>query len=88
MITNALSPMRVVETLQDLVRPSGTIGILSSGQGSITNNENGNHEVYRGSKAAFNMFMRSFAARHADDPRTLLLPRAGCERIWEAPKHV
>src|SRR5882757_1819864 len=44
MITNTLSPMRVVETLQDLVVPSGTIGIMSSGQGSIANNENGNHE--------------------------------------------
>ena len=33
MITNALSPMRVVETLQDLVRPSGTIGIMSSETG-------------------------------------------------------
>jgi NAD(P)-dependent dehydrogenase (short-subunit alcohol dehydrogenase family) len=80
MITNALSPLRVVETLQDLVRPSGTIGIMSSGQGSITNNENGNHEVYRGSKAALNMFMRSFAARHADDPRTLLLMAPGWVR--------
>jgi NAD(P)-dependent dehydrogenase (short-subunit alcohol dehydrogenase family) len=80
MITNALSPMRVVETLQDLVLPTGTIGIMSSGQGSITNNENGNHEVYRGSKAALNMFMRSFAARHADDPRTLLLMAPGWVR--------
>jgi hypothetical protein len=43
--------MRVVETLQDLVLPNGTIGIMSSGQGSIANNENGNYEVYRGSKA-------------------------------------
>src|SRR5208283_269108 len=41
MVTNALSPMRVVESLQDLVLPTGTIGIMSSGQGSITNNENG-----------------------------------------------
>jgi NAD(P)-dependent dehydrogenase (short-subunit alcohol dehydrogenase family) len=80
MITNALSPMRVVETLQDLVRPSGTIGVMSSGQGSITNNENGQYEVYRGSKAALNMFMRSFAARHADDPRTLLLMAPGWVR--------
>jgi NAD(P)-dependent dehydrogenase (short-subunit alcohol dehydrogenase family) len=80
MITNVLSPMRVVETLQDLVRPSGTLGIMSSGQGSITNNENGNFEVYRGSKAALNMFMRSFAARHADDPRTLLLMAPGWVR--------
>jgi len=80
MITNALSPMRVVETLQDLVRPSGTIGIMSSGQGSIANNENGNYEVSRGSKAALNMFMRSFAARHANDPRALLLMAPGWVR--------
>jgi NAD(P)-dependent dehydrogenase (short-subunit alcohol dehydrogenase family) len=80
MVTNALSPMRVVEALQDLVLPNGTIGIMSSGQGSITNNENGNYEVYRGSKAALNMFMRSFAARHADDSRTLLLMAPGWVR--------
>jgi NAD(P)-dependent dehydrogenase (short-subunit alcohol dehydrogenase family) len=80
MVTNALSPMRAVETLQDLVRPSGTIGIMSSGQGSITNNENGNYEVYRGSKAALNMFMRSFAARHAHDLRALLLLAPGWVR--------
>jgi NAD(P)-dependent dehydrogenase (short-subunit alcohol dehydrogenase family) len=80
MITNALSPMRVVETLLDLVLPSGTIGIMTSGLGSIANNENGHYEVYRGSKAALNMFMRSFAARHADDPRTLLLMAPGWVR--------
>ena len=80
MINNALSPMRVVETLQDLVLPSGTIAIMSSGQGSVANNENGGYEVYRGSKAALNMFMRSFAARHADDPRTLLLMAPGWVR--------
>jgi NAD(P)-dependent dehydrogenase (short-subunit alcohol dehydrogenase family) len=80
MVTNALSPMRVVETLQDLVLPAGMIGIMSSGQGSIANNENGNYEVYRGSKAALNMFMRSFAARHAEDRRTLLLMAPGWVR--------
>ncbi len=80
MVTNALSPMRVVESLQDLVLPTGTIGIMSSGQGSITNNENGIHDVYRTSKAALNMLMRSFAARHAGDPRTLLLMAPGWVR--------
>jgi NAD(P)-dependent dehydrogenase (short-subunit alcohol dehydrogenase family) len=80
MVTNALSPMRIVESLQDLVLPTGTIGIMSSGQGSITNNENGQYEIYRGSKTALNMFMRSFAARHADDPRTLLLMAPGWVR--------
>lgn len=80
MVTNALSPVRVVEALQDLVRPGGTIGIMSSGRGSITNNDNGHEDVYRGSKAALNMFMRSFAARHADVPRTLLLMAPGWVR--------
>jgi NAD(P)-dependent dehydrogenase (short-subunit alcohol dehydrogenase family) len=77
MVTNSLSPMRIVEAFQHLVRPTGTIGVMSSGQGSVTNNTNGNFEVYRGSKAALNMFMRSFAARHQDDTRTLLLMAPG-----------
>ncbi len=80
MVTNALSPMRVVEALRDLVHPDGTIGVMSSGQGSVSNNENGNFEVYRASKAALNMLMRSFAARHAGDPRTLLLMAPGWVR--------
>ena len=80
MITNALSPMRVIEILQDGVLADGTIGIMSSGQGSVANNESGHYEVYRGSKAALNMFMRSFAARHAHDPRTLLLMAPGWVR--------
>jgi NAD(P)-dependent dehydrogenase (short-subunit alcohol dehydrogenase family) len=80
MVTNALSPMRVVESLQELVLATGTIGIMSSGQGSITNNENGHYEIYRASKAALNMLMRSFAARHADVQRTLLLMAPGWVR--------
>jgi len=80
MVTNALSPLRVVEALQDRVLPTGTIGVMSSGQGSVANNEIGNYEVYRGSKAALNMFMRSFAARHSDDQRTLLLMAPGWVR--------
>jgi NAD(P)-dependent dehydrogenase (short-subunit alcohol dehydrogenase family) len=80
MVTNALSPMRIVESFQELVLPTGTIGIMSSGQGSITNNENGHYEIYRASKTALNMLMRSFAARHADVSRTLLLMAPGSVR--------
>ena len=80
MVTNALSPMRVIEAFQDLVPANGTIGAMSSGQGSVANNVNGNYEVYRGSKAALNMFMRSFAARHAEESRTLLLMAPGWVR--------
>lgn len=77
MITNALSPMRVIETLQDLVPEDGLIGIMSSGQGSVADNEKGGHEVYRGSKAALNQYMRSYAARHAGEKRALLLMAPG-----------
>ena len=80
MATNALSPMRVVETFKALVPQTGAIAIMSSGQGSVSNNETGGHEVYRASKAALNSLMRSFAARHRDDPRTLLLLAPGWVR--------
>jgi NAD(P)-dependent dehydrogenase (short-subunit alcohol dehydrogenase family) len=59
MVTNSPSPMRVVVALRDLVRPNGTIAAMSSGQGSIANNEAGGFEVYRASKAALNTLMRS-----------------------------
>jgi NAD(P)-dependent dehydrogenase (short-subunit alcohol dehydrogenase family) len=77
MVTNALSPLRVIENLRDLVPSTGTIGVMSSGQGSIANNDKGGFEIYRASKSALNQLMRSFAARHADDPRTLLLMAPG-----------
>ena len=80
MVTNALSPLRVIETLEDLVEPAGTIGVMSSGQGSVANNERGGHEVYRGSKAALNTFMRSYDARHRGEARTLVLMAPGWVR--------
>ncbi|MDO7840804.1 SDR family oxidoreductase [Sphingomonas immobilis] len=80
MTTNALGPMRVIETLQDLVPADGLIGIMSSGQGSISQNDNGGHEVYRGSKSALNQYMRSYAARHANGQRALALIAPGWVR--------
>src|SRR5471032_2898304 len=80
MVTNSLSPLRVIDAFQDLVQAAGTIGVMSSGQGSLTNNDNGNYDIYRGSKAALNMFMRSYAARHRDDAKTLLLMAPGWVR--------
>lgn len=77
MVTNALGPMRVIESLQDLVPVNGLIGIMSSGQGSISNNEKGGFEVYRGSKSALNQYMRSYAARHAGGARALVLMAPG-----------
>lgn len=77
MVTNALSPIRVIEALKDLVPESGTIGVMSSTQGSISLNTNGGQELYRASKSALNQLMRSFAARHSNDTRTLLLINPG-----------
>jgi NAD(P)-dependent dehydrogenase (short-subunit alcohol dehydrogenase family) len=77
MLTNALSAMRVVEGLQDLVTSDGLIGVMSSGQGSVANNIKGGHDVYRSSKAALNSCMRSYAARHAGDTRALVLMAPG-----------
>jgi NAD(P)-dependent dehydrogenase (short-subunit alcohol dehydrogenase family) len=80
MVTNALGPLRVIEALQDHVEATGTIAVMSSGQGSVANNERGGHEVYRGSKAALNTFMRSYAARHEGERRTLVLMAPGWVR--------
>jgi NAD(P)-dependent dehydrogenase (short-subunit alcohol dehydrogenase family) len=80
LVTNALGPLRVIEACQDLVRADGLIGVMSSGQGSITTNTNRLHEVYRSSKAALNQLVRSYAARHADDPRAIVLMAPGWVR--------
>ncbi len=66
MLTNTLGPMRVVEAFEDLVPASGMIVAMSSGLGSVARNESGGWEVYRGSKAALNTLMRSFAVRRGN----------------------
>ena len=80
MVTNALSPMRVIESFQDLVSADGLIGVMSSGQGSVANNTTGLREVYRGSKAALNQFMRSYAARDPETSRAMVLMAPGWVR--------
>lgn len=90
MLTNALAPMRVIESLQDVVLPQGLIGVMSSGQGSLSNNTGGQRELYRGSKAALNMFMRSFAARPACVSHPLVVMAPGWIRTalgGECPAH-
>ncbi|BAT18749.1 SDR family NAD(P)-dependent oxidoreductase [Asaia bogorensis] len=75
MMTNALAPMRVIETLDSLVTPQGLIGVMSSGQGSVSNNNAGRRELYRGSKAALNQFMRCYDARIGQSrPLALIAP--------------
>ncbi len=79
-ITNALSPLRALETLRDLVPPGGTVAVMSSEQGSISRNDEPGFELYKASKAALNQLMRSYATRHADDGHTKLLIDPGHNR--------
>lgn len=80
MITNALSPLRALDSLRELVAPGGTVAVMSSEQGSIARNTEPGYELYKASKAALNQLMRSYAARHADDGRTKLLIDPGHNR--------
>lgn len=80
LVTNALSPMRAVEAFESLVPQSGTIAVMSSGLGSVADNTGGGWEVYRASKAALNTLMRSFAARHEGDARSMAIIAPGWVR--------
>ncbi|MDT8911905.1 SDR family NAD(P)-dependent oxidoreductase [Amycolatopsis sp. PS_44_ISF1] len=80
MVTNALSPLRTLEALRDLVTPGGTVAIMSSEQGSVSRNTEDGYELYKASKAALNQLMRSYATRNAEDGRTKLLIDPGHNR--------
>ncbi|WP_068637210.1 SDR family NAD(P)-dependent oxidoreductase [Thauera butanivorans] len=79
MVTNALSPLRVIEALAALVKPRGSIAAMSSGLGSIAGNTEGGSELYRASKATLNMLLRSYTAR-AGGERTVLALMPGWVR--------
>lgn len=72
MVTNALSPLRAITAFSPLVNSTGTIAVMSSGLGSVSNNSNGQWEVYRASKASLNTLVRSFAARQPAQTHTYL----------------
>jgi NAD(P)-dependent dehydrogenase (short-subunit alcohol dehydrogenase family) len=79
MLTNALAPMRLIELLESLVPASGVLAVMTSELGSIAGNP-GHWELYSSSKAAVNMLMKCFAARHQGDCRTMLLVAPGWVR--------
>jgi NAD(P)-dependent dehydrogenase (short-subunit alcohol dehydrogenase family) len=79
MLTNALSPMRVIELFEGLVPASGVLAVMTSELGSIAGNP-GHWELYSSSKAALNMLMKCFAARHQGDRRAMLLVAPGWVR--------
>ena len=73
LITNALSPLRVMEAFVDLVPEDGVIAAMSSGLGSVANNTIGGWEIYRASKASLNTLMRSFALRRGGQRSVLAI---------------
>jgi NAD(P)-dependent dehydrogenase (short-subunit alcohol dehydrogenase family) len=79
MVTNALSPLRVIEAFADLVPDGGVIAAMSSGLGSVANNTRGEWEIYRASKASLNTLLRSFAVRRGGG-RTVLAVAPGWVR--------
>ena len=79
MVTNALSPMRVIEAFADLVPEGGVIAAMSSGLGSAANNTRAGWEVYRASKASLNTMLRSFSVRRGEG-RTVLAVAPGWVR--------
>jgi NAD(P)-dependent dehydrogenase (short-subunit alcohol dehydrogenase family) len=72
MLVNALGPVRIADGFLDLVTRDGTVAVISSGLGSIAENESGGYEPYRMSKAALDMGLRSVAARDGARRRTFL----------------
>ena len=79
-LTNAISPIRVADTLLGCVAPGGMVAFMSSILGSIGSNEDGRAELYRASKAALNSLIRSFRARHAQSDFTVLAVHPGVVR--------
>jgi len=71
--TNAIAGVRMAELFEALVPRCGVFAFTSSGMGSMTRNDKGDVDLYRISKAALNMLVRSFAARHAGSNRAVLL---------------
>jgi NAD(P)-dependent dehydrogenase (short-subunit alcohol dehydrogenase family) len=63
MTVNTFGPVRVVETFLDNLRAGGQrrIAAITSKMGSIADNTSGGNYIYRTSKAALNMAMKSVA---------------------------
>jgi NAD(P)-dependent dehydrogenase (short-subunit alcohol dehydrogenase family) len=71
--TNAIGGIRLAELLADRIAAGGSFVFTSSGMGSFARNDKGDVDLYRISKVALNMLVRSFAARRPGRARVLLL---------------
>jgi NAD(P)-dependent dehydrogenase (short-subunit alcohol dehydrogenase family) len=64
-LINAYYPIAAAQTFADLLKPKAAVAFMSSRLGSIEENDYGEWETYRLSKAALNMGARSFFHRHS-----------------------
>ena len=73
---NTLGPLRVTQALLPnlLATPRATIATITSKMGSIGDNNSGGAYAYRMSKAAVNMFNKSFAVDHKGLTAVVLHP--------------
>ncbi|MFP3554138.1 hypothetical protein SB861_26030 [Paraburkholderia sp. SIMBA_049] len=74
-----LSPVRLIEMLDDLVVIDGTIAVMSSELGSVGKND-GSWDLCSSSKAALNMLMKCYAGHRPENKRALLLVAPGWVR--------
>jgi NAD(P)-dependent dehydrogenase (short-subunit alcohol dehydrogenase family) len=67
MRVNAIAPVHVARQLLSKVKRGGTVAFMSSKMGSVAENQSGDWELYRASKAALNSLVRGFHARDAQE---------------------
>jgi NAD(P)-dependent dehydrogenase (short-subunit alcohol dehydrogenase family) len=79
---NSIGPMRVTRALLPNLRQGAlrTVVSITSGLGSIANNNSGRYYGYRESKAALNMFMRSLSVEFEDEGFTCVALSPGWVR--------
>jgi NAD(P)-dependent dehydrogenase (short-subunit alcohol dehydrogenase family) len=78
--TNVLGVMQTVEILYNLLMRTGTVAVMSSVLGSVSENATGAWGTYAATKAALNMMMRGFASRHEGDGHAMVLMAPGWVR--------
>lgn len=80
-LTNAVAPVRVARAFLDrIAEPRGVVAFMSSGLGSVADNNHGYSELYSASKATLNSLSRSFAAKLGGRRVTVLAVAPGWVR--------
>ena len=69
MMTNAFGPARAAKSLLPAIKDGGTLGVMSSLMGSISDSSGG-YELYRTSKTALNMLVKGISEQDAS-PREI-----------------